>query len=78
MEVRHRSTDDAVRIKVTVLEPVDGLRHKSGDVLGGRSLIGRGSATRAGDVDRASAPEARELVALEVTGVEVQVEEDPR
>jgi hypothetical protein len=76
VEVRHRGTND-VRVEVTVLEPVDSLRHEPGDVLGSRSFVGRGPAARIGDIDRASTPKAGELVTLGVAGVKVQVEDDP-
>jgi hypothetical protein len=76
MQVRHRCADGNGGFDVAVLEPLHDLIHQAGDVACGRTDIRGCSATRARDLDRAGSVLTRMLVALEITRVEMQVEDD--
>jgi hypothetical protein len=76
VEMGHGGTDGDMSIHVAVLEPVDDLAHERRHLVGGRSEVRRRSPARAGDLDTAAPVPARILLPLEVTGIEVQVEDD--
>src|SRR5205085_8315768 len=75
VQVGHRRSDDDMSVGVSVLEPVDYFGHERGNPVGTGSVVDQ-SASASCDADGAGSPAAGVLVALEGTGVEVEIEDD--
>jgi len=63
-------------VMVAVFEPIDDLVHEAGDLGRRWALIRRRTTARIGHVHRPLSPKPRSLVTLEITRVEVQIEDN--
>jgi hypothetical protein len=77
VQVCHRSAHGHVDFTIAVLEPIDDFFHQAGHIFMRWSLVSRRTAVPARYVDRPLAPKAGPFVALEVAGVEMEIQDDP-
>src|SRR5665213_3739037 len=71
----HRGSDNDVRVQIPPAEPVAHLSHEGRHVRRGRRLVDQ-MPIATGDPYRTGSPETGIRIALEVTRVEVKIEQD--